>query len=232
MTLAAVLVCWATTAHALTPAALSSTTPEAEGATGYAGSGAFGTGWMVTGGYFFKDTMFYSAGRGGPVVTAGRAFQVVRWLGIWVGGGVLAAHGTMDTTGGGSWFRTTFDEEAAWVDVGVVIPWLPIPVSLAVYRHSTDLTDRGVSGPGSGSVFTGRAKGTGLGATVRVLFEYFFSKRRAPHRGLGIAGGYAGFMDLSPRAARTRDEMGNGLDHVNWKPFKGEGLQLGLEYEF
>lgn len=230
MTLAAALLL-ASTAHALAPAALSSTSPESGGGTGYAGSGVFGTGWMVTGGYFFKDTMFYSAGRGGPIVTAGRAFQVVRWLGIWAGGGVLAARGTMDATGGGSGFRTTFDGQAGWVELGVLTPWLPFPVSLAVYRHTTDLSDRGVSGPAAGGVFTGRMRGTGLGASVRVLFEFFFSKSRS-HRGLGIVGGYAGFMDLSPRTARTRDANGNGIDHVNWKPFKGESLQLGLEYEF
>jgi hypothetical protein len=216
----------------MAPAALSATTPEAAGGTEWKDSGIYGTGWAVTAGYFFKDTMFYSGGRGGPSVSVGKAFRVLRWLGVRVGGGVLRAKGTLDTTGAGSGFRTTFDETAVYADLGIVTPWLPFPVSLAFYRHATDLTDRAASGALSGRTFTGAATGTGLGLDVRIEFEFFDSKRRAPHRGLGVVLGYAGFMDLSPKTLRTRDAAGVTLEHAKWKPFAGEGLHAGLEYEF
>jgi len=227
--LAVAFVCWTASARAADPSA---TTTEGAGGTVYAGSGVYGTGWIVTGGYFFKDTMFYSRGRGGPLVSVGRAFKVFRWIGVWTGGGVLGARGTMDTAGAGSIFRTTFDETVVYTELGIITPWLPFPVSLSLYRHSTDLTDAGVAGAAAGRSFTGRKAGIGLGVDVRVQFEFFFTKRRAGHRGLGLVAGYCGFMDMTGRALTTTDTNGATLTHPKWKPFAGEGLQLGLEYEF
>ncbi|MEK7476612.1 MAG: hypothetical protein AAB152_13400 [Candidatus Coatesbacteria bacterium] len=232
MTILAVLLCVAQSVRAMAPAALSATTPESEGGTAWKDSGLYGTGWTVTAGYFFKDTMFYSQGRGGPAVSVGKAFRVLRWLGIRAGGGVLRAKGTMNTSGAGSGFRTTFDSTVMYADLGIVTPWLPFPVSLAFYRHATDLTDAAGSGALYGRTFRGSATGTGLGADVRIEFEFFSSKRRAPHRGPGIVLGYSGFMDFSPKKLGTRDAAGVVLEHPKWKPFAGEGLHAGLEYEF
>ena len=233
MTAAVVLVVLAAAAGAAPPSEMPPGAPGSGpvGASGYGDSGILGTGWTVTAGYFFKDTMFYSGARGGPVVAAGRTIPVFSWLGVWAGAGAFLARGTYGAEAAGSRFRTAFDETAFHFELGLVTPWLPFPVSLALYRHSTSLDDSAVSGALAGSAFSGRSAGWGAGANVRIMFEYFLSGRHGRHRGLALVGGYAGFMDLSPVNVRTRGPAGE-LEHRDWKPFKGESLQVGLEYEF
>ena len=223
-------------AHAVTPAVLSASPALDSGssgsATAYARPSAFGSGLVVTAGWFFKDTMFYSKGRGGLTIGAGKAFPVARWLAVWAGAGALRAKGTMRTVVSGEDFETFFDGDAVWGELGVVTPWLPFPIAAAVYRQRTDLDDLGLTGATAGRRLAGSADGFGAGLSVHLLFEFFLSKREQPPRGLGIAFEYVGLMDFSARTIRTMDPAGFTADHKRWKPFRGEALRLGLEYEF
>ncbi len=234
--LAGIVVLLAAGAEAVTPAVLSASpaleSGAPESATGMARPPSFGTGVIVTTGWFFKDTMFYSKGRGGLTVGAGKAFPVTRWLAVWAGAGALRSHGTLRTVVDGLDLDTTFDGDAVWLEAGVVIPWLPFPVALTAYRHRTDLEDAGRNGALAGRRLAGSAEGWGAGGVVHLLFEYFIANRRSGPRGLGFAIEYVGFMDLSGRTIRTADAAGYTADHRNWKPVKGEALRVGLEYEF
>lgn len=192
-----------------------------------------GTGAMVTAGYFFQDTMFYSRGRGGWHVTAGRVWPIPWGLGIWSGAGAYRSAGTMETYGDdASRYETRFAADVAYVDVGIVTRYLPIPVCLALYSHSTEIRNRGLAGPAAGRFFRGGDSGLGWGLNVHILIEYFVSGRRKPPRGLGVVVGYVGFMDWSARDIPTRDAAGGTVTLREWKPLKGESLRLGLEYEF
>lgn len=226
----------AASARAVTPAVLSASpaleSGQPESATVHARPSSFGTGVVVTTGWFFKDTMFYSKGRGGLTVGAGKAFPVLRWLAVWTGAGMLRARGTLKTTAGGDEFETTFDGDAVWGELGFVTPWLPFPVALTVYRQRTELDETGRTGAMAGRRLTGSADGWGAGASVHLLFEFFLTKKPDPPRGLGIAVEYVGLMDFSGRTIRTGDATGFTADHKGWKPFKGEALRIGLEYEF
>lgn len=193
---------------------------------------SFGTGIVVTTGWFFKDTMFYSKGRGGLTAGAGKAFPVLRWLAVWTGVGAFKSRGTMRTTASGAEFETTFDGDAMWAEAGVVTPWLPFPVALTVYRHRTELDETGRGGMAAGRRYAGSSDGMGVGAAVHLLFEFFLTGRERPPRGLAVAIEYVGLMDFSGRTIETTDPAGFVADHRNWKPFKGEALRIGLEYEF
>lgn len=223
-------------AAAVTPAVLSATpaleSGAPESATVNVRPSSFGTGIVVTTGWFFQDTMFYSGGRGGITAGAGKAFPVLRWLAVWAGAGAFRSHGTMHTQANGADFETTFDGDAVWAELGVVTPWLPFPVALTAYRHRTGLDETGRSGAAAGRRYTGTADGWGAGAAVHLLFEFFLGKSDRPPRGLGVAVEYVGLMDFSARTVATADPAGLTADHRNWKPFKGEALRIGLEYEF
>jgi len=188
---------------------------------------------MINGGYFFKDTMFNNGGRGGPHVDAGRAFAVNKGFALWAGAGALQAEATQRCVWpAGSEYRTTWKVQGVYADAGVVIPWMPFPIALAVYRQSSDLTDRGVSGPLTGQTLTGSRDGYGVAVDIHILFEWFIHGERTTHRGLGFVLGYIGFIDLMGKDLNTTDAAGDRVTHLNWKAMKGESLRGGIEYEF
>jgi hypothetical protein len=225
----AVLFVWAllgvTPAGAVTSDALTATE------TGEARRSPYGAGVIVTGGYFFKDTLFYSGGRGGPHLAGGRALALTRWLGLWIGAGALAASGTQNVQADGGEVRSRFEERLAYVEAGVITPWFPLPVALALYGHETTFAETGLGGAAAGRALSGVERGVGVGVVVHLVVEHFFSDRRDGPRGVGLVAGYTGLMELSPVQVRTRDAAGFEAGRT-WKPFKGESLRLGLEYEF
>jgi len=234
-----VLACWATVARAIVPAGkpVSATTSSGSaseaGAVGKRDFPGAGTGWMVNAGYFFKDTMFYSNGRGGGHVNVGRLIPLPKRFGLWVGVGGFQARGTQETTGGdGNRYRTTFDSEILYTDLGLVTPLTPFPVCLVVYWHSTGFRNEGITGPLTGTTLTGDHSAIRVGFNVHLLFEYFLSGARKPPRGLGLVVGWVGFLEPSGQDLVTRDGAGNAVTLRKWKPLRGESLRVGLEYEF
>lgn len=202
------------------------------GATRY-GEPDFGTGVVVQAGYFFKDTMFYSGGRGGLVVGAGKSFLLPKRFGVWLGAGILRADGTMRTTTADDHSAdTTFRTEAVLGELGLLTPFTPFPIGLMFYRHDTRLSDRVLSGPNSGKTLSGSLAGYGWGVMVHLMLEIFRGKEgRGPH-GLGIVISYGGLADLT-KVDITTGEAGGGREvHRKWRPVAGESLRAGLEYEF
>jgi len=194
-----------------------------------------GNGWMVNIGYFFKDTMFNSRGRGGLHINAGRVLPLplLGRFGLWVGAGAFHASGTLTTVATDQQrYRTTFDADTLYADVGVITPWVPFPVCVVVYWHSTALRNVGLTGPLAGATLTGDHSGLGLGFDVHLLFEHFWGKARKPPRGLGLVVGYVGLLEPAGRNLVTRDQAGNSATVKKWKPLRGESLRVGLEYEF
>lgn len=201
--------------------------------TGDEVNGLISQGWMVNGGYFFKDTMFNNGGRGGPHVDAGRAFAVNKWVALWAGIGALQAEATQRfVSPAGSEYRATWKVQGVYADAGVVIPWMPFPIALAVYRQSSDLSDVGVSGPLTGRTLSGSRDGYGVAVDIHIMFEWFLHGDRPSHRGLGFVLGYIGFIDLTGHDLATADAAGGQVVHPNWKAMRGESLRGGLEYEF
>ena len=132
----------------------------------------------------------------------------------------------------GSGFRTEFDSHVYYADLGVQLPWVPLPLCVAFYHHSTDLNASGTSGSSSGLSLAGSGESSGIGFTVHVILEYFFSRKERPPRGLGLVGGYIGMMEGRGRDILVTDGAGHARIFRGWKPFRGESLRLGLEYEF
>jgi len=193
----------------------------------------FGTGIVVEAGYFFKDTMFYSRGRGGWCLDAAKTFLLPYHFGLWVGAGVLTAEGTMRmTSSAGFDADTTFRTQAFSGEVGILTPWTPFPVAVMVYRHDTRISDRCIGGPYDRKTLSGSKSGFGWGIIVRILLELFGGgERKGPH-GLGVVIGYAGLADLSKVDITTEGDGGAKAIHRKWKPVAGESIRAGLEYEF
>ena len=192
-----------------------------------------GSGWMVAGGYFYKDRIFGNHAIGGPHLNFGHVFQLPYRFGIWAGGGVLKASGAFNAKADdGSGFRMDFESDVYYADLGVQMPWVPLPLCVAFYHHSTRLSARGTSGSTAGLTLTGADESSGIGFTIHVILEYFFSSRERPPRGLGLVGGYIGMMEGRGRDIPVGDGAGHARIFKGWKPFKGESLRLGLEYEF
>lgn len=196
----------------------------------------WGSGWAVKGGYFFKDTMFYSRARGGPHIDFSKVFALPARFGLWTGAGVFRATGTEAVRTAkpytDSMVDLSFDESTAYGDIGLATPWFPIPICLAVYWHRSELSARGRSGELDKAAYTADKSGVGLGLTVHIILEWFPGKERRPPRGLGIVLGYAGLMELSGGDAKLKEKDGTREPAVKWRPFKGESLRAGLEYEF
>ncbi len=222
--------------RAFVASALGSTQPVesvSRTATG-SGTGMTGEGWMVNGGWFFKDRLFNNAGRGGVHVDAGRAWTLAPWLGLWTGAGALEAHGSRQRflAADGSRYDTTWNVRAQYVDAGVVIPWMPFPVALAAYRHASDVSDAAATGPLAGRTLAGSRDGIGLAIDIHIVFEWFVHADRKPPRGLGFTAGYIGFIDVTGHDLAATDAAGGRVTHPNWKPLQGESLRAGIEYEF
>ena len=219
-------------AAAVTAPAGASATPLAGSAT-LAGESAFGTGWMVNAGYFFKDTMFYSGGRGGLHISVGKMVALPYGLGLWTGAGTMRSRGTYESTlADGARYRTAFDLTVAYADLGIATPFTPFPIGVVVYRQAGTLDDTGLTGPQAGRALAARDRGWGIGLDVHLLFEWFLRERRGRSRGPALVIGYEGFMDLSARTVAATDAAGGRVEHRLWKPLKGESLRGGLEWEF
>ena len=227
-----VLAAWGLAARASAFTTTASATPVAESAT-LAGESAFGTGWMVNAGYFFKDTLFYSGGRGGPHVNAGKLVPLPHGLALWAGAGLMTAKGSYTSTlSDGNRWETAFDLSIAYADLGIATPWTPFPVALVVYSQSATVKDELRSGAAPGRTLRTIDKGVGVGLDVHLLFEWFLSAKRGRHRGPALVLGYEGFIDLSGHALATTDAAGGRVEHKAWKPLKGESLRGGIEWEF
>ena len=195
---------------------------------------AYGTGLMVNAGYFFKDTMFYSHGRGGLHVDVGRAFPLAGKFGLWIGAGAGRASGTLRSIGpDSSRYDTQFDAEFVHADIGILTPITPFPVGVMLYRHKTSLNDQALDGPLANREFMGASSGLGWGITIHVLFEWFPWKGGAvSRRGPGLVLGYMGLVDMSKTDITVKDGMGGELLHKGWKPVAGESLRAGIEWEY
>jgi len=194
----------------------------------------YGTGLMVNAGYFFKDTMFYSKGRGGLHVDLGKAFPLAGKFGMWIGAGAVRASGTMRSVDQDSFrYDTHFDSQIVHADIGVLTPWTPFPVGVMIYRHRTDMSDLALDGPMEGSKFSGRSTGLGWGFTVHLLFEWFpWHSSPVSRRGPGLVLGYMGLVDMRKTDIIVEDDSGRKLTHRGWKPVAGESLRAGIEWEF
>ena len=204
------------------------------GSTLYEDALGYGTGLQLNAGYFFKDTLFYSKGRGGLHVDGGKAFPVAGKFGVWAGAGVLRASGTLRSTDQeASRYDTHFDASIVHADLGVLTPWTPFPLGIMVYRQRTDIEELALDAPLAGRKFTGSSSGFGWGFTVHLLFEWFPWDTGAPvRRGPGIVFGYMGLVDMKKVNIPVKDGSGSGLVHQGWKPAAGEGLRAGIEWEF
>ena len=203
-------------------------------ATPWEDSLGVGEGWMLTAGWFFKDTMFYSNARGGVHVAMGRVLRVSRNAGVWIGSGGFSSSGSFRSADSSfDEYDTSFRGWLVHTDVGLVTPWFPFPVSLVFYSHSTRIEDRALSGPFSGCLFKGSDSGAGLGMSVQIVLEFFLNSSPRPPRGPALVVAYMGFWDLTAKDIETVKEGGGAyLVHKDWKPIRGESLRAGVEYEF
>lgn len=194
----------------------------------------YGTGLMVNAGYFFKDTMFYSRGRGGVHIDIGKAFPLQGKFGIWLGAGGIRASGTMRSTGqDSSRYDTHFEAQIVHADIGVLTPLTPFPVGIMLYRHRTGMEDRALDGPLAGREFSGVSTGLGWGFTVHLLFEWFpWDSGPEGRHGPGFVFGYMGLIDMEKTGIPVEDDSGARLVHAGWKPAAGESLRAGIEWEF
>ena len=195
---------------------------------------AYGTGIMVNAGYFFKDTMFYSKGRGGLHVDGGKAFPLGGKFGLWVGAGAMQAKGTMRAYDHDSFrYDTRFEAKIVHADIGILTPWTPFPLGIMIYQHRTDLDDSALDGPLAGGRFSGSSSGIGWGFTVHLLFEWFpWGADSVSRRGPGLVFGYMGLIDMKKINIPVRDGLGRELVHQGWSPAAGESLRAGIEWEF
>ena len=196
----------------------------------------WGSGWTAMGGYFFKDTMFYSHARGGAHFGVSKEYAHPARFGLWTGAGVFRATGTERVGTAKPYQDSTvdlsFDESTAYGDIGLATPWFPVPICLAVYWHQSELSARGRSGELDKAVYAADKSGVGLGLTVHIILEWFPGKEKRPPRGLGMVIGYTGMMELSGGDVKLKEKDGTREPKVLWRPFKGESLRAGLEYEF
>jgi len=196
-------------------------------------AGMIGEGWMVNGGYFFKDKMFGNGARGGIHIDGGRAFALSHWVALWAGAGALEASAAQRfVSAAGPEYRSTWTVRSVYADVGVVIPWMPFPIALAIYRASSEVSDAAQNGPYAGRTLAADRDAFGMAIDIHILFEWFLHAERTGHRGLGFVLGYVGFIDLSGKDLAVTDALGGTVTHVNWRPMKGESLRGGIEYEF
>lgn len=192
-----------------------------------------GTGVVVTGGYFFKDTMFENSGSGGGIVGAGRLFPLPHGMGLWVGAGAFEAEGTIELEAAdGRRHRAEFEQEVVFAELGLTTPWTPFPVGLVAYRHDTEMRSEVLGGPMPGRRFSGAAGDAGVGIAIHLLVEYFLSGRSERPRGLGVVFGYVGYLEPVGRRVGLEDGAGDRAVFPKWKPLRGESLRLGFEYEF
>ena len=204
------------------------------GSTQYEETLGYGTGLQLNAGYYFKDTMFYSKGRGGLHIDGGKAFPLAGKFGVWLGAGTIQATGTLRSIDqASSRYDTHFDAQIIHADIGVLTPWTPFPVGIMIYRHRTSMDDLALDGPLAGRKYSGTASGIGWGFTVHLLFEWFPWNTSSPsRRGPGIVFGYMGLVDMKKVSIPVRDGLGGELEHTGWKPAGGESLRGGIEWEF